>query len=202
MSKLNATGTTLDYSTFLGGDSISYGIAVDSGGNAYITGETASIGFPTTTGAFDTSKNGGNDAFVTKLSADGSALVYSTFLGGSNSDRGHGIAIDGTSNAYVTGRTNSNDFPSTPDAVKRRNRGTFDAFVTKLNASGSSLVYSTYLGAGGSDDRGNGIAVDGNSDVYVTGYTRSTMFPTTPGVFDTAYNGGTYDAFVTKFAEV
>jgi Beta-propeller repeat len=142
------------YSTYLGGsgDDDGFDIAVDAAGNAYVTGYTLSSGFPTTAGAFDTSYNGGpgGDAFVTKLNANGSALVYSTFLGGSESDEGHGIAVDAAGNAYVTGFTLSTNYPTTPGAFDTSYGGApSDAFVTKLDASGSTLVYSTFLGGSG-----------------------------------------------------
>ncbi|MBI5293193.1 MAG: SBBP repeat-containing protein [Chloroflexi bacterium] len=200
VTKLNADGSGLVYSTFLGGsnDDIGYSLAVDESGNAYVTGETASSDFPTTPGALDTSSNGGTDAFVTKLNAAGSGLVYSTFLGGSSNDRGKAIAVDSSGNAHVTGNTSSSDFPTTPGAFDTVLNGG-DAFVTKLNAAGSGLVYSTFLG-GSNSDYGYAIAVDGSGDAYVTGYATSTDFPTTPGAFDTGFNGDYNDAFVTKMA--
>jgi hypothetical protein len=155
---------------------------------------TRSANYPTTRGAFDRTKNGSDDAFVTKLNATGSALVYSTFLGGSDFAQGFDIAVlDGR--AYVTGFTTTADFPTTPGAFDTSFNGNTDAFVTKLNRSGSALVYSTFLG-GSDSDGGSGIAVlDGRA--YVMGSTSSVDFPTTPGAFDTSFNGNT-DAFVTK----
>ena len=208
VTKLNATGSALDYSTFLGGPDFDadegLGIAVDGMGRAYVTGYTASFypdfpnDFPTTPGAFDTTHNGGfygvGDAFVTKLNAAGSGLVYSTFLGGTNSEGGLGIAVR-EGRAYVTGYTSSADFPTTPGAFDTTLGGGDDAFVTKLNASGSALAYSTFLG-GTDSDAGLGIAVRGGK-AYVTGYTSSAGYPTTPGAFDTTM-GGFDDAFVTK----
>src|SRR5918996_575740 len=185
------------YSTYLGGDSSDIGnpIAVDGSGNAYVTGVTESNNFPTTAGAFDTTQSG-VDAFVTKLNTTGTApLVYSTYLGGSGADRGRGIALDGAGSAYVTGVTESNNFPTTAGAFDTTQSGS-DAFVTKLNATGTApLLYSTYLGGSGTD-RGLGIAVDGSGSAYVTGETDSSNFPTTTGAFDTIQNG--VDAFVTK----
>jgi hypothetical protein len=188
----------LDYSTFLGGASHEFdpGIAVRDG-RAYVTGETSSSDYPTTTGAFDRTFNGDVDAFVSKLNASGSALVYSTFLGGTNDDEGERIAVDGSGRAYVTGRTDFTDYPTTPGAFDRTFNGAEDAFVTKLNPAGSALGYSTFLG-GTSFDAGRGIAVDGSGRVYVTGYTPSAEYPTTPGAFDTSFNGIDVDAFVTK----
>ena len=136
MTKLNASGSALAYSTFLGGtnsDSGS-GIAVDEEGRAFVAGFTQSADYPTTPGAFDTTYNGNGDAFVTKLNASGSALAYSTLLGGTGEDQGEGIAVrDG--NAYVTGRTTSVDYPTTPGAFDRIFNGSEDAFVTKLPTS-------------------------------------------------------------------
>jgi len=203
----------LVYSTFVGGSGGEYGwgIALDAGRNAYLTGTAHSPGFPTTTGAFQTT-NGGDDAFVTKLNAAGSALAYSTYLGGSRGDAAERVAVDADGNAYVIGQTGSSDFPTTADAFQttlkgRLSRFPLDAFVTKLNAAGSALVYSSFLGGDGDDD-GFGIAVDAEGNAYVTGETTQDLgqrpsgtFPTTPGAFQTTVGGhwnGTHDAFVTK----
>lgn len=201
VTKLNAAGSALAYSTFLGGNDYDrgYGIAVDPAGSAYVTGQTASVDFPTTSGAFDTSQNGVYDVFVTKLNAAGSALAYSTFIGGSGADHGGGIAIDAAGNAYVTGHTDSADYPITTGAFDTSQNGGRDAFVTKLTpTAGSGLAYSTFLG-GSSDDYGNGIAVDPSGKAYVTGQTQddTTAYPTTPGAYDTTQNGS-IDVFVTK----
>src|SRR5918993_288600 len=183
----------LDYSTFLGGSGVDTGdsIAVRDG-RAYVTGITQ-YDYPTTPRAFE----GFEDVFVTKLNASGSELAYSTFLGGTGSDGGRGIAVDGNGRAYVTGNTFSADFPTTPGAFDRTFNGAEDAFVTKLNPAGSALDYSTFLG-GTSFDTGRGIAVGGSGRVYVTGYTPSADYPTTPDAFDTSFNGIDVDAFVTK----
>ncbi|PYV36779.1 MAG: hypothetical protein DMG06_29945, partial [Acidobacteria bacterium] len=198
VTKLNPTGTSLVYSTYLGGSSgdQALGIAVDAAGNTYVTGLTLSADFPTTLVAFDTSFNGILDAFVTKLSPTGTSLVYSTYLGGSNDDRGHSIAVDAAGNAYVTGLTFSADFPTTLGAFDTSFNGDYDVFVTKLNLTGTSLLYSTYLG-GSSGDQALGIAVDAASNAYLTGLTLSVDFPTTVDAFDTSFNGG-FDAIVTK----
>jgi hypothetical protein len=207
VTKLNAAGSALAYSTFLGGTKVDqgWGIAVDGEGRAHVTGQTASFDssssdFPTTPGAFDTSFNGVRDAFVTKLNSSGSALIFSTFLGGTNGAGGLGIAVR-EGRAYVTGETSSTDFPTTPGAFDTSFNGNGDVFVTKLNAAGSRLAYSTFLGGTnqdfGSALAGMGIAVDGEGRAYVTGSTNSADFPTTPGAFDTSYNG-IEDAFVTK----
>ena len=207
---------TLSYSTYLGGASADVGnsIFVDGAGNAYVTGSTQSsgaapAGFPTTVDAFQTTFGGTTDAFVTKLSADGKTLVYSTYLGGADDDVGNSIVVDGAGNAYVTGSTKSSGaapagFPTTMDAYQTVYGGSGDAFVTKLNPGAlgvNDLVYSTYLG-GASDDMGNSIFVDGAGNAYVTGSTQSSGaapagFPTTAAAFQTTF-GGTTDAFVTK----
>jgi hypothetical protein len=198
VTKLTADGSGLVYSTFLGGNLLDElpSIVVDAAGSAYVAGHTSSSDFPTTPGAFDESHNGGSDVFVTKLTADGSGLVYSTFLGGSIYDSGRDIAVDAAGSAYVTGPTYSSGFPSTVGAFDESHNGDQDAFVTKLTADGSSLVYSTFLGDS-SGDEGRSIAVDAAGNAYVIGQTRSTNFPTTSGAFQTTL-GGSDDAFVTK----
>jgi hypothetical protein len=201
VTKLNPTGSALVYSTFLGGnaDDGGQGIVLDHSGNACVTGWTSSANFPTTPGAYDQSHNGGEDAFVTKLNPTGSALVYSTFLGGSDYERGGGIVLDDFCNAYVTGWTASANFPTTPDAFDTTYNGNGDVFVTKLTPLGDSLAYSTFLGGSGSETSflEGGIALDLYRNAYVTGKTGSTDFPTTTGAYDRTHNGGT-DAFVAK----
>ena len=197
VTKLNPAGSALVYSTYLGGsaDDRGHGIAVDSAGNAYVTGVTASTNFPTTSGAFQTTFGGApSDAYVTKLNPAGSALVYSTYLGGVENDQGSAIAVDSAGSAYVTGLTFSTNFP-TASPIQAAKAGDFDAFVTKLNAAGSALVYSTYLGGSGFD-WGHGIAVDSAGNAYVAGQTRSTNFPTASPI--QAANAGDFDVFVTK----
>jgi hypothetical protein len=179
VTKLNAAGSALVYSTYLDGSQLSeaFGIAVDSAGNAYVAGDTNSVNFPTTAGAFQVSLQGTFNAFVTKLNAAGSGAVYSTYLGGNDDDRPFGIALDSSNDAYVTGQTSSTNFPTTPGAFQTATGGGLDAFVTKLNAAGSALVYSTYLG-GSNNDTGFGIAVDSSGNAYITGAALSTNFPT------------------------
>ncbi|MGH2359169.1 MAG: SBBP repeat-containing protein, partial [bacterium] len=205
VTKLNSTGTVLVYSTYLGGDGDDSGtsIAVDAPGNAYVTGFTQSSNFPMTAGFFQPAIGGDTDAFVTKVHPAGSALVYSTYLGGNGSDFGNALAIDRAvdpPNAYVTGSTVSNNFPTTPGAFQTADNPFSDAFVTKLNTTGTALIYSTYLGGSG-DERGNSIAVDGSGNAYVTGTTDSppgTNFPAAGGAFQTTFGGGASDAFVTN----
>jgi hypothetical protein len=194
VTKVNFGGSSLGYSTFLGGtaDERGAGIAVDEAGAAYVTGNTGSSDYPTTAGAFDTSFNNSGDAFVTKLSADGTVPVYSTFLGGSAFDVGRGIAIDRTGGAYVTGSTFSTAFPTTPGAFDTTANGGNDAFATRLSADGAALVYSTFLGGAGADN-GNAIAVVGAGSTFVVGQTRSVDFPASGfGARDAS------DAFVVK----
>ena len=205
--KLNPAGNALVYSTLLGGIGVDTGkaIAVDSKGAVYVTGETVAQDFPVFN-AFQSQYKGGlcifddfgipcTDAFVSKLNPEGTALVYSTYLGGNGTDTGTGIAVDSAGAAYVTGQTAATDFPTTPGAFQTQAGGSStgrgfggDAFVTKLAPSGSSLIYSTYLGGGG-DDRGSGIAVDSEGSAYIGGTTNSFNFPTTSGAYQPS-NGG------------
>jgi hypothetical protein len=195
---------TLAYSSYLGGGSYDSGeaIAVDASGNAYVTGFTASSDFPVTSGAFQTTYGGNQDAFVSKVNATGSALIYSAYLGGGEDDSGWGIAVDASGNAYVMGYTASSNFPTTAGAVQTTYGGNKDAFVSKLTAAGCALVYSTYLGGSkgeGWDFLFGHIAVDTSGNAYVTGSTASSDFPVTSGAFQTR-QGSTFggDAFVTK----
>src|SRR3990172_8604209 len=201
VTKLNAAGSGLLYSTFLGGrgrEGETAALVLDASGSAYVTGGTGSADFPTTPGAFDNTYNGNGDAFVTKLDPTGSVLLYSTFLG---NGVGYSLAVDASGSAYVTGDTGSADFPTTPGAFDTSPSYSADLFVTKLNATGSGLLYSTFLGGGGEDSAGpsaDSIAVDVSGSAYLTGTTWSADFPTTPGAFDRTYNGS-YGPFVTKF---
>ena len=138
---------------------------MDGSGNAYVTGYTESTNYDTTSGAFQTRNEGRRDVFVTKLNATGTALVYSTYIGGSSTDEVYGIAVDGSGNAYVTGWTNSNNYDVTSGAFQTTYGGGFggDVFVTKLNETGDELVYSTYIG-GSEWDYGYGIAVEGSGN--------------------------------------
>ncbi len=173
----NPPSPDLLYSTFLGGSSYDYGnaIAIDETGNTYVAGDTYSLDFPTALGAFDPSHNN-IDAFVLKVSANGTTLLYATFLGGSFYDHGRSIAVDRTGNAYVTGATLSSDFPSTTGVFDTSYNGYWDAFVAQLNPTGSSLVYSTFLGGSLGHDEGWDIAIDGAGNAYVTGETESADF--------------------------
>ncbi len=210
VTKIDSSGSFLVYSTYLGGGKVINGtedwgeaIAVDSSGSAYVTGYTYSPDFPVTAGALDTSR-AGLDAFITKFTPDGVALVYSTFLGGAGREQGQGIAVDANGNAYVTGITESFDspftsayegFPVTSGAFQTK--GSFDAFVSKINSKGSALVYSTYLGGSADVDRGWAIALDDAGNACVTGDTASTNFPVSNAI-QAAFGGAPLDAFVTK----
>lgn len=207
VTKFNPAGNTLLYSTYMGGSNTDAGndIAVDSAGNAYITGSAAiGIGlvsdFPTTPGAYDRTIEAVS-AFVAKLNPSGSQLLYSTYLGGASINEGLGIAMDNPGNAYVIGVTNSTSFPTQNAFQSTYGGGLRDAFVTKLNPTGSALVYSTYLGGSDQettlDNFGAGIAVDSAGNAYVASATRSNNFPTTAGAFDRTL-GGSSDAFVAK----
>ena len=199
VTKLNAAGSALAYSTYLGGSSSEYGdgLTVDGSGSAYLTGHTASFDFPTTPGAFDTTYNDGQDAFVSKLNPAGSALSYSTYLGGNQYEQGQRLAVESSGTAYIAGQTFSADFPTTAGAFDTTWNGDADVFAAKLNAAGSALVYSTYLGGSGGEGGWQGLAIDGVGSAYLTGLTDSTNFPTTAGAFDTSFNG-VADAFTTK----
>jgi hypothetical protein len=196
VAKLNPTGSALVYSTYLGGSGQDNGtgIAVDSAGNAYVTGYTSSTNFPTMN-PLQPTYGGHGDAFVSKIDPSGSALGYSTYLGGSGDDYGYGIAVDGGGNAYVTGYTSSTNFPTMNPLQPTYGGGEYDAFVVKINPSGSALVYSTYLG-GTEAEVGYGIAVDSGGNAYVTGATDSTDFPTMNPLQPA--NAGSLDAFVAK----
>ena len=197
VTKLGAAGSALVYSTFLGGaeDEFASALALDDAGNAYVTGRTGSTDYPTTPGAHDNSYNGELDVFVTKLSAAGSALVYSTFLGGASDEFADAFALDADGNAHVTGLTVSANYPTTPGAQDNSFNGLTDVFVTKLGANGAA-IYSTFLG--GADAEGpSGLALDATGKAHVTGITHSADYPTTPGAEDNSHNGS-HDVFVTK----
>jgi len=192
---------SLMFSTYLGGagDDRANAIALDSAGNIYLAGTTVSNGFPGSASGFQPAKSTGTDVFVTKISAAG-AIVWSTYLGGAGIDIATGIAVDGLGIVHITGSTTSADFP-TANAFQAASGGGTDGFVAALNAAGTALVYSTYLGGAG-EDESLGIAVDASGNAYVTGDTdvaSAVTFPTTLGAYQTL-QGGAYDAFICKFS--
>jgi len=192
VAKLNSAGSRLLYSTYIGGSGDEQGesLAVDAAGNAYISGETFSTDFPTVN-PIQAAYAGGGDSFVAKLNSAGNALVYSTYLGGSDWDPFPMIEIDGRGIAYLQGSTFSTDFPTTPGAFQTALASPPDTYVTKVNAAGNALLYSTYLGGTGEELCGAQIAVDRFGNVYVNGETNSTDFPTTPGAIQAALVPGT-----------
>ncbi|WP_449405392.1 PKD domain-containing protein [Methanolacinia paynteri] len=198
--KLNSEDNILDYATYLGGTGNDYGysLTVDDDGNAYITGNTASSDFPTTTGAYQTVYGGDDyDVFVSKLNSDGTALDFSTFLGGEKDyEYGYGISVDDDRNVYITGYTRSSDFPITADAYQIELSGTSDAFVSIFNPDGSNLVYSTYFG-GSNYEYAYGIDLDNEGSLYVTGRTKSNNYPVTADAYQNSLSGS-YDAFLFK----
>lgn len=201
VTKLSSDGSSLVYSTLLGGSDSDYGIAIciDDVGHAYTTGRTveSSSNFPVTPDAYNTSHSGNTDVFVTKLSTDGSSLVYSTYLGGSGFEGGRGIDIDSSGCAYVSGHTKSTGFPTTSGSFDESYNGWDDVFVTKLSSDGTSLKYSTFLG-GEEDDWGYGIDVDDSGKAHITGYTEdgAVDYPVTSGGLYTTHNGK-IDGFLT-----
>jgi uncharacterized protein (TIGR03437 family) len=222
VAKFSPDGSRLIYSTYLGGNQrdVAWAIAVDSAGSAYVAGQTSSPNFPVTSGALQSTFRGAGsivrlagDAFVSKLSPDGSALVYSTYLGGTADDRALGIAVDAGGNAYVTGATASTNFPVTAGAFQASFAGSSaqrvslfgDAFLVKLNPGGTALLYGTYFGGSG-DDVGSAVAVDAAGNAYVAGMTMSRNFPATKGALQTTFAGSNTsnpipagDAFIAKF---
>jgi len=211
VTEFNPSGTALTFSTYLGGsgDDRAYGIALDSTLNVYITGATSSGNFPVTGGVFQPNLRGASNAFVSKLSHGGTSVVYSTFLGGTGTDQANAIAVTPAGLAFVTGFTNSSDFPtqSPIQAILGLSNNNLcgsapcsDAFVTQLNASGSALTYSTFLGGNG-PDFGQGIAVDSQKNPYVTGSTSSTNFPAIyGGSYKSSLTGTAGNAFIAKIA--
>ena len=213
--KLNSYGTEIIYSTFVGGgvdhytekawDDYGYDIVIDSENNVYVTGYTTSSNFPTTPGCFDDTLSPStkpletnSDLFVLKINSDGSDLLYSTFIGGSENDFGTNIVLDNNNNAYIAGYTFSINFPITPGCFDESfNGGDYDIFALKLNSNGTDLLYSTFIGGEFWEDVG-GIQIDANNNIYIAGSTSSSNFPTTPNCFESNYNGGQSDIFVLK----
>lgn len=228
VAKLNPAGTALIYSTYLGGtgDDFATALAIDAAGNAYVAGATQSSDFPVSSGApqktykgFTAADNNGfynsGDGFLAKLNPNGNALVYATYLGGTLNDLALGVAVDSNGNAAVVGGTESSDFPTTANALAAQFRGNTngtdvaagDAFVTVVNAAGTALVFSTYLGGSGTDTA-RGVAIDAQNNIYVAGFTASPNFPVTTGAYQTTFqnNGGNLNGnpivhgYVSKFS--
>ncbi len=207
VTKLNPTGSALVYSTYLGASNFVYGnaIAIDSAGDAYVTGYTQAGDFPTlhpVQATFGGTIGTSNNVFVTELNPTGTALVFSTYLGGSYSDQGAGIAVDNSGNVYVGGYTTSIDFPllHSYQAINTSVTGLAYAFVAKMNWNGTTLalVYSTVLG-GSSGTQGTALAADASGNVYLTGWTGSSDYPTTASAFQKTYAGGA-DTFIAKLS--
>ncbi len=199
VSKFDATGNKLVWTSFLRGGKTDYAydIAVSQAGQAYLVGSTESANFPTTAGAYDRSLAGTWDGFIAQLTTEGK-LAYSSYVGGNGEDAIRNLAVNKKGLAFVTGYTYSTDFPLTANAFDRSLGGTIDAFFAKMNANGTALLYSSYLG-GSTNDYGNELAIDSKNQVYVIGQTDSNDFPTNSSAFDKTY-GGNLDAFVSKFS--
>jgi hypothetical protein len=206
ITMLNETGSSIVYSTYLGGRGLDQnnGVHLDDQGNIYLSGLTEARDFPMVTGSFDTSHNGGGeDIYVSKLNPNATKLLYSTYIGGSGRetniayvDISEGFYVDSAGCVYIVGRTTSGNFPTTPSAYSRTLNGEADGFVVKVNASGSRLDYSSYLGGSGADSI-HDLSVDDVGNVYMVGTTGSTDFPTSTGAYDTTLSGE-YDGFVAK----
>ncbi len=201
VTKIDAAGANVIYSTYVGGSGQDRGdgIAVDSNGNAYVVGriDSLSMNFPATAGSFASTYRGGDfDGVVFKLNSQGNALAYSGFLGAEENDSVEGVVVDSTGIAYVTGGTKSTGFPTTGNAYQPTRAGDTDAFLAKINSAGSALLYATYLGGSGTD-RGSGVAIDQSGNAYLAGFTSASDFPT-ENAFQNIF-GGSFDAFVAKF---
>ena len=202
VTKLNPSGSALVYSTYIGGsyrDNAS-DLFVDSDGYVYFTGDVDSWNYPVSASALHTNHSSGfnPDGIVTKLNTDGTDIVFSTYLVGSDEDKPLGIVVDGDGNSYICGFTASSDFDISTGAYQTTMTNSYEeAFVLKLNSSGSTLVYGTYIG-GSSDDKANDIQIDGSGYAYITGSTESDDFPASTGAYQTSF-GGDIDAFLTKF---
>ena len=203
VAKLNPQGTALLYATYLGGSDAeaAMAVAVDAEGNAYVTGGTNSSDFPVTSGAFQPRFGGSGghslppfsrpsgDGFVAKLNPTGSALVYSSYLGGTGVDQGYGIAVDSSGAVYVAGATDSPNFPVTQGAFQTTRHGFTDVFVARINSAGTGLLYATYLG-GSNENYAFALALDSSGNTYITGITGSDDFPVTAGAFQSRHSGG------------
>ena len=201
ISKFSNDLSQLIASTFIGGkgDEEAYSIAIDSAGNVYVTGETNSSNYPITPGAYGSSFYGGStDVFISKLSNDLKQLIASTFIGGSGDEDAYSITLDGSGNVYITGSTDSYDYPTKVGAYNRNLNGNSDVFVSKLSSDLKQLLASTFIGGNG-DEVGLSIAIDTSGNIYLTGGTKSSNYPTTTGAYNRNFNGY-YDAFVSKLS--
>lgn len=199
IAKFSTDGASLVYATYFGGSDATEtvsGMIVDTSGNVYVSGVTSSSDFPTTSGAYDTSYSGDGDVFVSKLSSGGSSLTFSTCLGGSDPETSNGIFVNRLGRVYVAGTTSSSGFPTTSGAYQTTYGGDTDIFISMLNADGSKLAHSTYLG-GNDPEELNSWTVDGSGNVYVSGTTYSSDFPTSTGAYQASY-GDNGDAFISK----
>jgi hypothetical protein len=199
VTKLDPTGSALVFSTYLGGTEydVGRGIDITTAGEVYLTGLSASTDFPTLGSLYPAPSTGDSHAIVSRLNAAGATLVYSTYLGGGGIDTGSGIAVDVAGNAYVVGKTESTDFPTTPGAPQNATGGGTDAFASKLTPTGGALSYSTYVG-GDSYDEAYDVAIDSDGNAFFTGRTASTSFPTLSPLQPTL--AGFDDAFVAALA--
>jgi len=195
VTKLNASGSSLIFTTLVGGttDDAAFGVAVN-GAAVYVVGNTTSNNFPS---ALTLGPGGGQDAFVASLNGTTGAKVYVTRIGGTGTESGNAIAVDSSGNAYIAGQTDSNNYPTIGSPIQGQNAGTDDAFISKINPTGTALVYSTYLG-GSAGDLATGIALDSSNNAYVSGITGSSNFPTTTGAFQTTQSGSFDNGFVTE----
>ena len=198
VSIFNSDGSSLIYSTLFGGDGYEYGygIDLDNDGNLYVTGKTKSSDYPVTSGAYQETTGGDYDVFLFEMNINEKNFTYSTYIGGSEEDVGNGIIVDDDKNIYITGYTESSDFPVTADAYQSVLSGDDDVFILRLNSDGNSLDYSTYLGGSG-DEEGSNIVLDSNGNACITGYTESSDFPVTVDAYQSTL-GGDDDAFVLK----
>lgn len=195
VTKLNASGSSLIFTTLIGGttDDFAFGVAVN-GTAVYVVGNTTSGNFPS---ALTLGPGGGQDAFVASLNSTSGAKVYVTRIGGTGTESGNALAVDSSGNAYIAGETDSTNYPAPGSPIQGQNAGADDAFISKINPTGTALVYSTYLGGSG-EDLATGVALDGSNNAYVTGITGSPKFPTTTGAFQTAQAGSFDNGFVTE----
>jgi hypothetical protein len=200
VAKFDSSGSTLVYSTYLGGSGREFGhvVALDPSGGVVVTGDTSSEDFPVTPGAYDTSYTGGDtDIFVTRLNATGSSLVWSTYIGGSLEEEAFAMVLDHQNRPVISGEVHSNNFPVTDNAYDESYNGTKDAFLTRFDSSGSTLVWSSFLGGSGLDG-GWELFVHPSGEPLLTGPTWSSDFPTTEGAYDETH-GGAVDAFLVRF---